>query len=442
MNYLEQYVRQKQVIKSNGYIAQPHQEEWHNNPTRFLVAVCGRQIGKTWAAVNELIRRAYDKPGSRNWYITVDYKQAKRNVWDLVKKFVTKEMKATFNESELKVQFPNGSRIELIGVENAESLRGAVVDFMILDEYADFPRSVWPKVLRPMLSTTEGDVWFIGTPKGMGNDLYDKYFQEDKDATKYKMPSVVINEGKIVRCLSKYAQFNEIQSALDTLPKDAFDQEYLAEFTRPAGTVYSDWPLENFKEVNYDPNLQLHATIDFGVNDPTSILWIQPNGSEFRCIDYYEASNANIEHFIQVINSKPYKTIELFTGDVAGNARTLTTGTSPIEIMAQKGIHVRTKGGVKIPDQIRITHGIIKSLFVSNKLTRFRDCLLNYRYPEDKEFEGKRNQENEIPIHDEYSHAMRALEYYAVNIKDISHEPVYVPKMEGLGGVEIGGYEV
>ena len=102
-------------------------------------------------------------------------------------------------------------------------------------------------------------------------------------------------------------------------------------------------------------------------------------------------------------------------GDVAGNARTLTTGTSPIEIMASKGIFVRTKAGVKIPDQIRLTHGLIKSLYVSQSLTRFRDCLLNYRYPEIKE--TARNQENEIPIHDEFSHAMRALEYYAVNIK-------------------------
>jgi len=305
---------------------------------------------------------------------------------------------------------------------------------MILDEYADFPRKVWPKVLNPMLMTTGGDVWFIGTPKGLGNDFYDKYMTEDAQVTKYKLPACTldVNNSNIVSTLSPYAKIDEIQHALQQLPKDAFDQEYLAEFTRPSGTVYADWPLDNFKEVNYDVNLPVHITMDFGINDPTSIVWIQTNGSEYRVIDYYEASNASIDHFVSVIHSKPYKQAELYTGDPAGNARTLTTGTSPIEIMAQKGIHIRTKNGVKIPDQIRSTHGIITSLFVANNLTRFRDCLLNYRYPEIKE--NVRNQENEIPIHDEFSHAMRALEYYAVNVKDIHNEPVYMPPVELLGG--------
>jgi hypothetical protein len=413
------------------YTPQQYQKEWHNCPTRFLVLVTGRQIGKTTGIINDAIRHALKNQNQRIWYVTNDYKQAKRNVWDAFQKYLLPEMNAECNSSELKITFPNGSKIELIGVENAQSLRGAVVHRMYLDEYADFPRDIWTKVLRPMLSTTAGKVWFVGTPKGMGNDLYDKFFADEPDTTKFKIPAI-----KNGIPTSAYANAEELKQAEATLPKDAFNQEYLAEFTRPSGTVYADWPLDNFKEVNYDLSLPVHATIDFGVNDPTSIIWIQPNGSEYRVIDYYEASDANIEHFLSVINSKPYK-VELFTGDVAGNARTLTTGTSPIEIMAKKGIHVRTKAGVRIPDQIRTTHGIIKSLFVSSQLTRFRDCLLNYRYPEVKE--TARNQENELPIHDEFSHAMRALEYYAVNIKDVRTKPK--KKIIGYtGGDNITGY--
>ncbi len=357
--------------------------------------VTGRQIGKTTGIINDAIRYALTNPNTRTWYVTVDYSQAKRNVWDTLKKYVIPEMGARFNSSELKVDFPNGSKIELIGVENAESLRGAVVHRMYLDEYADFSRNVWPKVLRPMLSTTAGHVWFVGTPKGMGNDLYDKFYGDEPDTTKFKIPAI-INDTPV----SAYADLNEILSARDTLPKDAFDQEYLAEFTRPSGTVYSDWPLENFKEVNYDTNLPVHISFDWGVNDPSCILFIQPNGSEYRVIDYYEVSDSNLESLVAYIQSRPFKTPELYTGDPAGKARTLTTGTSPIDMLANKGIHVRTKDGVRIPDQIRVTHGLIKSLFVSNKLTRFRDCLLNYRYPEVKE--TARNQENELPIHDEF----------------------------------------
>lgn len=404
------------LIESNGYVAQSHQQEWHDTKERFLIAVCGRQIGKTVASVNELIRRALLNPDTRNWYVTNDYSQAERNVWSQLKKYITSEMNATLSESRLRVTFPNGSKIELIGVENAEKLRGAVVHFMILDEYADFSRGIWSKVLSKMMATTRGQVWFIGTPKGMGNEFYDRYFNMSGDVRKFKIPACVVESGQVISTTSEYADVKAIQDDLENDPPDDFNQEYMAEFTRPTGTVYNDWPLENFKEVNYDVNLPLHITMDFGVNDPTSIIWIQTNGSEYRVVDYYEASDANIEHFVSVILSKPYKTADLFTGDPAGKARTLTTGTSPIEILSSKGIFIRTKDGVKIPDQIRTTHGLIKSLFVSNKLTRFRDCLLNYRYPEIKD--TARNQENEIPIHDEFSHAMRALEYYAVNVKD------------------------
>lgn len=434
--YLEQEKRNKEILANNGYIPQSYQKEWHDCPTRFLVLVTGRQIGKTVGIINDAIRYAMTHPNTRIWYVTNDYSQAKRNVWDTLKLYITNEMKVKFNESELKATFPNGAKIELIGVENAESLRGAAVHRMYLDEYADFPRSIWPKVLRPMLSTTAGHVWFVGTPKGMGNDLYDQYFSET-GATKFKIPAIQPDGTPT----SQYANLEELNHAKETLDIDSFNQEYMAEFTRPSGTVYSDWPLENFKEVNYDVNLPLHITMDFGVNDPTSIIWLQPNGSEYRVVDYYEASNANIEHFVSVISSKPYKTADLFTGDPAGKARTLTTGTSPIEILSSKGIFVRTKDGVKIPDQIRTTHGIIKSLFVSNKLTRFRDCLLNYRYPEVKE--TARNQENEIPIHDEFSHAMRALEYYSVNIRDIQpKQDIYIPAFQGFGGSEIGGQSI
>lgn len=409
------------MIITIPYTPQPHQRQLHESRTRFVVAVAGRQIGKTVAVVNEIIKRAVSTPGTRNWYVTNSYVQAKRNVWDLFKRFCPKELIAGMTSSPPVIRLVNGSLIELIGVENAEQLRGAVVNFMALDEYADFPRFIWPEVLRPMLSTTGGGVWFIGTPKGLGNDFYDKYNETNPQFTKFKFPACEVQNGKVINMLSTFAKQDEIQNAFDTSPKDAFNQEYLADFTRPTGTVYSEWPLENFTDVNYDPLLPVHISMDFGVNDPTSLIWFQPTGSEFRVIDYYEASDANIDHFVSVIRSKPYRKAELYTGDDAGRARTLTTGTSVIDELSKKDIFVRTKPGLRIENQIREVHKHIKSLYVSNKCDRFRDILLNYRYPSIKE--TARNQENELPIHDQFSHGARALEYYFSNYE--ASEPVY-----------------
>jgi phage terminase large subunit len=426
------------VIK---YRPQSYQLDWHNNPTRFLVAVTGRQVGKTTAAVNELIMRALSKPNQRVWYVTNDYKQAKRNVWDEFKKFIPEEAYPKYNESELKITFPNGSKIELIGVENAETLRGAAVHFMILDEYADFSREVWPKVLSKMFTATNGDAWFIGTPKGLGNDFYDKFHAEDPLITAYELPACTIKEGVVTECASKFASKEVIQHALDTEPWDIFRQEYLADFTKPEGTVYDEWNLTHFKRVPYDANLPVHLAFDFGVNDPTAIIWIQPMGGEYRVIDYYEKKDASVDHFVQYIRSRPYKQPEMCVGDPAGAGRSMTTNTSPIDEYAKGGIFIRTKTGVRLEEQIAMTHKIIPSLFVDRTLTRFRDCLLNYRYPTDDEKKSKINRSKEVPVHDEFSHGMRALEYYATNVSDFGGAPpVIIGETEGLGGVMLPKY--
>jgi hypothetical protein len=204
------------------------------------------------------------------------------------------------------------------------------------------------------------------------------------------------------------------------LGEDYFDQEIMAKYTKPVGVVYKEWDVDRqYIPIDYNPELPLHISFDWGINDPTSVIWLQPHGSETKVIDYYEASNANIEHFISVINAKPYKPADLYTGDPAGKQRSLTTGTSVIDLLTKKGINVRTKDGVRIPEQIRMAHSKISGLFVSTKAEGFKNALINYRYPIKNS--TAINQENEVPIHDQWSHAMRAFEYWAVNVGDITN---------------------
>lgn len=411
------------------YLPQHHQKQLHNCNTS-LVAVTGRQVGKTISAVNELIKRAVIVTESRNWYVTNDYKQAKRNVWDLLLKYLPKELVKDVNKSDLSVTLINNSRIELIGVENAEKLRGAAVHFMILDEYADFKDGVFEKVLEPMLTTTNGQMWFLGTPKGLGNDFYFKYVEDNK-FQKFKFPSCRILGDKVVEVLSVYTSIEKMQEIYDRALKegklDYFNQEHLAEFTRPSGTVYKEWSIDNYKQFDYDENLPLHLAFDFGVNDPTAIIWIQPKGSETRVIDYYETTNADINHFVQVLKSKPYKTPEFCAGDIAGRATDLTSGKSPISMLKEAGYYIKSSHIPNIPAQVRQAHTKIPHLYINHKSSRFKDIILNYRYPEVKT--DIRNQSNEIPIHNEYSHGARAFEYWCWNYAPPDQEMVGVKKV-------------
>lgn len=390
----------------------PAQSNIVEDTHRYRVVVCGRRFGKTTLSVEEMKWFAYFNPESRVVYVAPTIKQARDIAWRMLKNSTRDMLSESANETRLELTIrtkdpSKTSEIWLRGTENVESLRGQGIDFLVIDEVASMKdwHETWQEVLRPTLTDTRGQVLFIGTPKGY-NHFYTLYNQENVDPdfksfryTSYDNPHI---------------EAEEIDKARLEMDVTSFEQEYLAKFNQFTGLVYKEWNMDTqFTDVAYDPMLPLHLSFDFGVNDPTAIIWIQPNKGEYRVIDYYEASNANVSHFVSIINDKPYKPIAAAFGDPAGMARSITTNTSPIDEYRRHDIRIKTTPGVTIEEQIRITHKYIPSLFVDRSCGRFRECLLNYRYPEIRG--TARDQSNEKPIHDEFSHGMRALEYYFVN---------------------------
>ncbi len=380
--------------------------------TRFVMLRAGRKWRKTSLLISWLFEKAL-KTNLTCPYVCPNRVQAKNIAWDdHIQRLLThfKEIGCPYikNEVELSIKFPGGGKVQLLGVENAESLRGiSNWGAFAGDEVDDWELDIWPTIIRPNLMTNKAQAIMAGTPKGF-RQLYQ--FEQSGIFKPFHYSSSdnpELDPQELQLMVEEYQKLGE----------DYYSQEILAEYRKPIGVVYREWNFDKrFIDLEYDPNLQLHITFDWGVNDPTAVVWIQPHNNETRVIDYYEASDANIEHFISVINSKPYKKADLFTGDPAGKARTLTTGTSPIEILSDKGIYVKTKDGVRIPDQIRQAHAKMSGLYVSKNASGFKDCLLNYRYP----IKGSTviNQENELPIHDKWSHGMRAFEYWCVNVDD------------------------
>ena len=166
-----------------GYEPHRFQLEIHQNLKRFSVLVCHRRFGKTFLSINTLIIAALrtKKPAARFGYVAPFRSQAKSIAWDYLKHFGCKVPGVTVNESELYVEFPNGSRIRLFGADNPDSMRGLYFDGIVLDEVADMKPEVWGEILRPALSDRKGWALFIGTPKGinMFSELYHHALKDD-----------------------------------------------------------------------------------------------------------------------------------------------------------------------------------------------------------------------------------------------------------------------
>ena len=113
------------------------QGQMHKELKRWNVLVMHRRFGKTVWAVNHLIKTALTcpLPRPRVAFIAPTFTQAKRIAWDYAKYYAGVIPGVTFNETELRVDFPNGGRLMLLSAENPDALRGIYLDMAMFDEF-------------------------------------------------------------------------------------------------------------------------------------------------------------------------------------------------------------------------------------------------------------------------------------------------------------------
>lgn len=381
--------------------------------TRWVLLRAGRKWRKTSLIISWLFEEAL-LTGLVCPYIAPNRTQAKNIAWDdhverILLEFKLNGVSYKKNEQELYVKLPGGGRVQLLGIENKEALRGISNWGAVgCDEYDDWAEDIWPTIIRPNLIVHKAPAIIAGTPKGFRN-LY--RLENGGMFTSFHFTSDDNPD------LDK-EELEDLKKEYKSMGMGAYRQEILAEYEKPQGTVYEEWDMDKqYIDFSYNPALPLHLSWDFGVNDPTAILFIQPFGSEIRLVDYYEAGDADIKHFTEWIEKRGYEKPVFEAGDIAGRQRSLTTNKSVIAELRLLGHNIRTIAIPDIESQVRHAHRSIPNLYISKtnpRTARFVECILNYRYP--KKSETLVNQDNENPIHDEFSHAMRAFEYYCWNL--------------------------
>ena len=158
----------------------PQRQVWDTDK-RFKLLCSGRRFGKTYLCITRLICWAMEKPGSLCWYVTANYRMAKQIAWRQLKNMAPDELVVKRNESDLSVEFVNGSLIALRGADNEDSLRGVSLSALVIDEAAYVKQTAWEMVLRPALSDQGGPAWFITTPAGLNwfHDLWEQAQQQN-----------------------------------------------------------------------------------------------------------------------------------------------------------------------------------------------------------------------------------------------------------------------
>lgn len=263
-------------IKNNWY---PSQKKVFEEKKRFIVVVCGRRWGKTRGAIQWILGKALEKPKSLSFWVSPTYRQSKigcKYFLSLYSKSFYKGLIRNFNKTELKITLRNGSVIEFKSADNPQYLEGEGVDYMIIDEAGIVLKDemLWFQSLRPMIMDTQGQVIFIGTPKGHGlfREFYLKGQSQDPEWISFRFPSY---EGHMKNLPQ------EIESIKKSIPDYIYKQEIEAEFLEGGILFKNINEVCNYKEEEPSPGTPYTAGIDLAKYKDFTVVSI---GHANRCI--------------------------------------------------------------------------------------------------------------------------------------------------------------
>jgi hypothetical protein len=312
------------------------QQEIVDAPHRFKVVVAGRRFGKTHLAIRELCKHARI-PDRIVWYVAPTYRQAKLIAWNKLKaKLIKLRWAAKINEAELTILLKNNSVISLKGADNADSLRGVGLDYLVLDEFAEMNKSAWAEVLRPTLADRQGGALFIGTPKGFSNWAHDMYLMEEKSDTWKSFQYTTIDGGNV--------PLEEIEAARADLDERSFRQEFLATFEEYAGRVYYAFDRkEHIRAYEGTVPHTIYLGCDFNI-DPMSAVLFAREGDRLHAFDEVRIFSSNTLELIDEVTTRyPRARIMAFPDPAGRQRKTSAAGATDIKLLQNAGWIVKAR---------------------------------------------------------------------------------------------------
>lgn len=373
-------------------------------------------MGKTVLCINILIKEALTCPkdNPRFAYIAPLFRQAKQVAWDYLKEYTKSIPGVKAFENELKIDLPNGARIQLFGADNPDALRGIYLDGVILDEFGQMKPGLWGSVLRPLLTDRLGWATFIGTPMGH-NEFYDLYQYALSDPAWF----ACVYKASATKLISD----TELVQAAREMSEEEYDQEFECSFEAAIRGSYYGKLMRELEEsgkigsVSYDKAALVWTAWDLGHSDSTAIWFFQNIGTEVHFIDYLEASGEGLDYYVRALLEREYA----YAGHLLPHdAKAMHLGMQRTieEVLQAQLRNVTVLERESLESGIQASRVLIgKSWFDRKKCERGIECLKQYR----REFDESKKVFKNRPLHDWTSHGCDAYRYAAMGRPEDIH---------------------
>jgi hypothetical protein len=387
-----------------------------NKGYRRVVAIMPRRAGKDMTAWFLAIRSCLRKP-IVCFYIFPTYAQGKKILWDSLMNDGTRildlipdEVVEAKNSQEMKIRFKNGSLIQIVGSDNVDSLVGTNPQLCIFSEYAlQDPRAY--QFIRPILTANDGTAIFLSTPRGK-NHLWELYQIAINSDAWFAMKLSVED--------TMHIPLEEIEKERreGLMSDDLIMQEYYTSFDMGIEGSYYGKYLDRMRikgqvsQCPWESAFRVYTAWDLGVRDSTAIIFFQIIGQTIRIIDAYEKSKEGLEHYVSVLESKPY----VYAKHIAPHdikVREFGSGITRWEKARQLGITFTVADDVSIVDGIEAVRSTLPKVWIDEtKCKELIRAIENYR----QEFDAKKKVYKPHPLHDNSSHFADALRYLCVSL--------------------------
>jgi hypothetical protein len=233
----------------------PKQEEAVNSDARFRILEWGRRGGKNITAVMDLIERSRhpwtyewgddDPENTILWWVGRSYDQAFKYGFNKFKNAIPDSwIEKAIRSEPYEIHLVNGVVVEFRTYDHPDTLQGAGVDHISIDEADYMPDTLWWDDLEPMLMDSLGSAMFISKPQRPRS-----YFHQLKE----RGQSAQWPEYYYCHATSADNPFIEEdpEDKRGTMPDHKYRQQYLAELPEDGAGVFNDLD-GNFFTGNYD----------------------------------------------------------------------------------------------------------------------------------------------------------------------------------------------
>ena len=249
------------------------QRQIAEDDTRFKIVVAGRRWGKTRLGIAMAIKYALE--GGRVWWIAPTYPMAMEG-WRDIRQMVYDIESAELQEAQKLINFPGCGQLQIKSADNPQRLRGAGLDFVVLDECAYIKEETWAEIVRPTLTDKQGHALFISTPSGF--NWFSRLFDRAKTNDEWKSWQFHTNTNPFI-------PKDELNSAKNEIGSFLFSQEYEAQFVEAGGGLLKPEWVKYYKSVdkveyNRIGNETLYKYYEFGSKQVK-----QDELTIFTCVD-------------------------------------------------------------------------------------------------------------------------------------------------------------